>query len=115
MNSRRAGYSLLEVLIAFAIMSLVLAVLLPGQSRLLGRAVSANETLLARDYAESLIAGYGFDRATTEGERTFETGDWQVEEVMNEMQDPLPHVQVTITIRKNGTVLARAETLVAMP
>lgn len=53
--NRRAGYSILEVLIAFAVMSMTLAVLLPGQTQLLGRAATASERALAHDYALSRL------------------------------------------------------------
>lgn len=57
--SRRKGYSLLEVLIAFVILTLVLAALLPGQARLLDRASIQEQQLLAHDYALSLVATIG--------------------------------------------------------
>jgi len=54
--NHRAGYSLFEVLIAFVIMSLVLAALIPGQARLLGRAAVQEQQLLAHDFALSRLA-----------------------------------------------------------
>lgn len=53
--NRRSGYSILEVLIAFAVMSITLAVLLPGQMQLMGRAGTAAERALAHDLALSRI------------------------------------------------------------
>lgn len=58
MSSSR-GYSVFEVLIAFAIMSLVLSALIPGQARLLARASSGDQELLALDYAQSRLAQLG--------------------------------------------------------
>ncbi|RLJ60747.1 prepilin-type N-terminal cleavage/methylation domain-containing protein [Litoreibacter meonggei] len=53
MNNSRAGFSLIEVLVAFTILSLVLVALIPGQARLLGRAADAEQQALAFDYALS--------------------------------------------------------------
>lgn len=54
MNTR-SGYSILEVLIAFAVMSMTLAVLLPGQVQLLGRTGMATERVLAHEWAVSRL------------------------------------------------------------
>lgn len=50
-----AGYSLIEVLIAFAVMALVLGTLVPGQTLLAEAATRPEERLLMQDYARSLI------------------------------------------------------------
>lgn len=74
MNPRR-GYSILEVLIAFAVMSMTLAVLLPGQTMLLGRAATAADRALAHDYALSRLEQarvFG----TSAGSDTYR--DWQI-------------------------------------
>lgn len=55
MNRARAGYSLLEVLVAFAILTAVLSVILPGSGRLLMRTGSAELQFLAQDYAMSRL------------------------------------------------------------
>lgn len=74
MNTR-TGYSILEVLIAFAVMSMTLAVLLPGQTQLLGRAGSAAERVLAHEYALSRLEElriFGINSSTD----TYE--NWQI-------------------------------------
>ena len=47
----RAGFSLLEVLIAFAVMAAVLGALVPGQAAMAARTGEAAERLLAADHA----------------------------------------------------------------
>ena len=49
----RAGFSLLEVLIAFAVMAAVLGALVPGQAAMAARTGEATGRLLAADYALS--------------------------------------------------------------
>lgn len=56
MNSKSAGYSLLEVLVAFGVMMLVLSALLPGQSRLAASSIRLQERQQANEYALSLLA-----------------------------------------------------------
>ncbi|GGX44495.1 hypothetical protein GCM10007385_10550 [Tateyamaria omphalii] len=56
MKHTRSGFSILEVLVAFVIMALVFAVLLPGQGDLLSRAQRSNDQLLATDIIRSLAA-----------------------------------------------------------
>lgn len=55
MTSHR-GYSVFEVLVAFAIMAMVLSALLPGQTRWLVRASDADDVLLAEDVGRSRLA-----------------------------------------------------------
>lgn len=62
------GYSLLEVLISFAILSLVLAVLLPSLSQNHERLVTASERALALDYAQSRMSALGVSRKVSVGE-----------------------------------------------
>jgi Tfp pilus assembly protein PilV len=54
-NRARAGYSLLEVLVAFAILTAVLSVILPGNGSLLLRTSGAEAQFLAQDYAMSRL------------------------------------------------------------
>ena len=58
-SSARAGFSLLEVLIAFAVMAAVLGALLPGQAAMAARMGEAAECLLAADYALSRLDALG--------------------------------------------------------
>ena len=51
----RAGFSLLEVLIAFAVMAAVLGALVPGQAAMAARTGEAAGRLLAADYALSRL------------------------------------------------------------
>ena len=99
--NRRSGYSIIEVLIAFAVMSMPLAVLLPGQTRLLGRAGTAAERALAHDYALSRRDMVGVLGAETPPPST---GTWRVSEDVSEGP---AHRAVTVSVRSaSGRLLA---------
>ncbi|WP_415400590.1 type IV pilus modification PilV family protein [Tateyamaria sp. SN3-11] len=99
--NRRSGYSIIEVLIAFAVMSMTLAVLLPGQTRLLGRAGDAAERALAQDYALSrldLVRVLGAEAPASS------YGNWRVSEDVAE--GPAQRA-VTVSVRSaSGRLLA---------
>lgn len=57
----RAGYSLLEVLVAFALMTMILTALIPGQARLSDHQTKAVQQYLAIDYALSRMATLGLN------------------------------------------------------
>lgn len=102
--NRRAGYSILEVLIAFAVMSMTLAVLLPGQTQLLGRAGTAAERALAHDLALSRIeiARVLEVAATTE---IYE--DWRINHMA---RDVLGQRKVTVSVMSaSGRTLAEVK------
>lgn len=75
----RTGYSILEVLIAFAVMSMTLAVLLPGQTELLGRAGTAAEQALAHDLAVSRIEAV---KLLGPGAPSESYGNWEIEQTL---------------------------------
>jgi len=79
MRLKRSGYSLIEVLIAFAVMSLVLAALLPGQTRLLNRSASEKHRLLALDWATSHVEALGLTAPIQAGIQNETWNDWQLE------------------------------------
>ena len=76
--SRRAGSSLFEVLVAFAITALVLGALLPGQAAPLSRSQDGTERLLAQDHALSVLAGAGILWPVEPGTATKDARDWRV-------------------------------------
>lgn len=78
MKNRAAGYSLFEVLIAFSIMALVLAVLVPGQARLMGRVKDIDERALAKDYALSRLALLSVSLPLRVAETSDRYRDWQI-------------------------------------
>ncbi|SMX26039.1 hypothetical protein TRP8649_00111 [Pelagimonas phthalicica] len=80
--SGRGGYSLFEVLVAFAIMSLVLASLLPQQTDLLSRTQQVDQRFAATDAALSHLAEMGLKEPLEIGTRLVPHGDWQIEEVI---------------------------------
>ncbi|MFZ5963023.1 prepilin-type N-terminal cleavage/methylation domain-containing protein [Thalassococcus sp. BH17M4-6] len=117
--SRRAGYSLFEVLIAFAIMSMVLAVLLPRQTDLLTRAQNIDARLEAQDLALSHLALLGLDVPLEEGAYSEAQGDWTLHRDVTPVTLPdvdVPIVEVTITVHsERGQTLARLQEWRVLP
>ncbi len=111
----RAGYSLLEVLIAFAIMALVLAVLIPGQASLLHRTRDAGAALLAADYAASRIDALGALEPVHIGRKETIYRDWTVFEdttLENLTHGGSPVYRVLVVVQTaSGEPLARLESL----
>ncbi|WP_170328191.1 prepilin-type N-terminal cleavage/methylation domain-containing protein [Ruegeria arenilitoris] len=74
--SRRAGYSLFEVLIAFAVMTMVLSAILPHQAKFLERSSSSFRRAEAADIAYSRLSELGVSRAVSPGESSDWVEDW---------------------------------------
>ncbi|NSX56918.1 type IV pilus modification PilV family protein [Parasulfitobacter algicola] len=117
--NRKAGYSLLEVLIAFAVMSLVLAALLPGQAKLLSRTTEADRRLLAQDYALSRLDQIGITTPLEIGQMTQNYRNWTVEEVITEhptRDNAIQLLQVRVIISaQGGNVLATVDSIRPAP
>ena len=98
----RSGYSIFEVLVAFAVMSMTLAVLIPGQAALLGRAKDATQAALARDLAHSRLETARVLGAS-DSQETYRS--WRITTTV----DPGTEARtVTITVRSAaGRILAR--------
>ncbi|WP_457645936.1 prepilin-type N-terminal cleavage/methylation domain-containing protein [Profundibacter sp.] len=115
MNTRRAGYSLFEVLIAFAILTLVLTALIPGQARLLARVQKQDDSFLAQDYAFSRMAQIGVVTPLAEGTTNETYRDWRIVETMAEtrLDEPdIPLYKISIDVlSQSGNTLAHVETL----
>ena len=113
-----AGYSVIEVLVAFAIMALTLAVLLPGQANLGARAAIAHEETLAYDFALSRIEHYRARYSTPIGERNSNAGTWTSREVVT-ITSPtvgLQRLQVLVEVyNENGRLLASELALLPPP
>ena len=111
----RAGFSLLEVLIAFAVMAAVLGALLPGQAAMAARTGEAAERLLAADYALSRLDALGVAEAMPAAlETTYR--DWRVSIASEPATLPAapdwPLLGITVTVRTaGGAVLAEVSTL----
>jgi prepilin-type N-terminal cleavage/methylation domain-containing protein len=118
MNRARAGYSLIEVLVAFAIMSMVLTALIPGQARLLGRASDADQSALAFEYALSVGATLGVSTPLQLGSDTWRYRDWQIEHTTTQLKvietGALTLTKITVRSAQNSD-LARFETLGFIP
>ena len=118
--SHRAGYSLFEVLLAFAIMAMVLAAVLPQQAGLLGRATQVNAQQLAQDYALSRIDRLGVSDPLRPGRSSEIYRDWTVALDISPFRlSALPgrrllRVEITVST-KTGRELARVDTLRAAP
>lgn len=112
-GERRAGFSLLEVLVAFAIMALVLSALIPGQVGLLQRATQSGERVLAQDYALSRLAGLGLSEPFPSGTQEARYGNWRVIEAV-EVKAP-GIIQVSVTVYSGPRLLAEARRLSVSP
>lgn len=117
MNNRQttqSGFSLIEILVAFSILSLALGILLNIFSSGLGTAILAEEYTVATQIAESLLAETGVEEELQEGERsgteqekyhwTVSVGEYQLDvpeqEVDSESQKPsLAAVPMQIQVR----------------
>lgn len=104
MRSKR-GYSLLEVLIAFTIMTIVLAALIPGQARLLARANNADTQLLAYDFALSHMATLGISTPIANGTTQSTYRDWIVVTSIQRTSETLFNITITVE-NTQGAVLA---------
>jgi general secretion pathway protein I len=62
------GFTLIEVMVAFVILALSLAAILPALSGSLGGARAASDRLIAAAYAQSLLDGIGAGGRVAEGE-----------------------------------------------
>lgn len=78
MQSNEDGYSLMETMIAFAVMALVLSALLPGQSKLLSRTVSAEERIMATEYAYSYLDTLGVSEPILNGQNEHQYRNWSI-------------------------------------
>lgn len=111
---RKSGFSLFEVLIAFAIMSLVLVALLPGQARLLTRATESSQNALALEYALSKAAELGVTRPLRIGSLSEPYRDWSISQNTRalEQADGGQIVETEIIVTSSvGRTIARVTSL----
>lgn len=118
--SARAGYSLLEVLIAFAIMSMTLAVVLPGQAQLFSRTAEADTRFLAADFAMSVLEQLGTSEPITVGRTVHTYKNWEVAIVVDEGSiadaTALPVYNIEVTVSEiGGRFLAELNTVRPVP
>lgn len=115
MNRRRAGYSLLEVLIAFVILTMVLSALIPGQARLLSRIDQQDEKFLAQDYAYSRMAQIGVSETVVSGSSTDRYRNWHIVQNVSETvldNSDIRLFKIAIDVQtQGGETLTRVETL----
>ena len=67
---RQHGFTLIEVLVAFAILALFLGAVMPTLSTSMSASRTGGDTITAAAYAQSLIAGVGVNARLAEGEFT---------------------------------------------
>ena len=120
MNQKRAGYSLFEVLIAFAILTIVLSALIPGQARLMSRISQQDDIFLAQDYAYSRLARIGIVTPLEQGQFQDRYRDWVITEKISETQlDDIPAIRLfRISVQifsRNGKLLVSSESLRVVP
>ena len=110
MSNPKQGFSLFEVLIAFAIMTMVLAVLLPGQTRFLERLDPAEERVLALDYAISLSEVAMLDINEPLQNPAFIYRDWLVAQSIEPQTIGPDRLRIEVKAA-DGTLLAELEAL----
>jgi general secretion pathway protein I len=66
-NTRQHGFTLIEVLVAFAILALFLGAVMPSLSTSMSASRAGSESITATAYAQSLIAGVGVNARLAEG------------------------------------------------
>lgn len=114
MRNLNKGYSLFEVLIAFAIMAMVLTALVPGQAKMLARASDADARSLAFDLALSRVAHLGVSKPLVLGETTSQQDTWNVIEQVTPANGAQLDIQIRV-VAESGKVLAEVTTTRALP
>lgn len=95
MTKKTAGYSLIEVLIAFVIMASVLAVLLPSNTSLFVAIPRVQNRLLAQDYAQSRLATLGISRPILAGtDQGYYREVWMWQETITLRPESTPDLQL---------------------
>jgi type II secretory pathway pseudopilin PulG len=107
---RSKGFSVLEVLIAFGVMTTVLAILLPANLDLLRRDGVAQDRLMALDYAHSRLDELGIARPLASGEFEESLGGWTIIErqsLQEAAEGALRYIHIAIEINdESGRQLA---------
>ncbi len=100
-----AGFSLLEILVAFTVFAVVAATAMQIFSSGVNGATVAQKYARAAQYAESKLAAVGVEEALKEGTRDGKFDDdfrWRVE--VRRFDDPVPREQQSIDFEKNHFV-----------
>lgn len=100
-----SGFSLLEILVAFTVFSLVTATVMQIFSSGVNGATIAQKYAKAAQYAESKLAVVGVEEALKEGAKDGKFDDdfrWRIE--VKRFDDPAPREQQTIDFEKNHFV-----------
>lgn len=116
---RSAGYSLFEVMIAFAILSLVLSILVPGQTKLLSRATQVDQQLLALDFAYSRLDKLRVIAPLSLGQTTYEYRDWRIHQTVSRSLDLTDATASVVFVKldimsKSGKSIAEIQTYMSL-
>ena len=107
MKRGSAGYSLLEVIVAFAVLALSLSTLFPTVSALSGRSAHATEHWAATEFARSKLEEIGVVTPIARGidRGTWAQWDWRIE-IAPYQNAALPPsnglFEITIEVRRRG-------------
>lgn len=116
--SNRAGYSLFEVLVAFAVMTMVLSVVLPRQAEFLERSTTSSQRAIAADIAYSRLSELSVTRDLSPGESADIVGDWTLSQRVEPhfmMDSEIDLVEIAIEILdRTGNVLFQTSEIRAL-
>lgn len=90
-NGGEAGFTLVEVIVAFAILAITLGVLFPAISSSIGRTAQSDSITQARLLAQSLLAQVGRDIPAAPGEKAGEDDHghrWRLRQKLYLGEDP---------------------------
>ena len=102
---KNAGYSLVEVLVAFAIMASVLTILIPGQTALIRQSNDVGSKLTAQEIALSHLARIGTEVPLDIGAYETQIGSFRLKHHVNQMQfseTDLDQLEIIVTVESSA-------------
>lgn len=123
-NRHRAGFSLLEVMVAFVVLALSLSALLPALTTLSHRSRSAEDRWLAGELALSQLDMVGVTAPLASGEESGEWRNWRWEVQIRPISAAIPEsarfatlfeITVKVSDSRSGAVLVQLTTVKRAP